>query len=121
MGKAATSGETYLFSWERIRLYVSSSSEWNSWCEGIVKRLPFIPGHECSGDVVTVGNQVKLFTEKDGVSVETHLPCGRCFQCRNGQSNICQNMELFGHIFNGCSAEYCNVPETIVEKVPDCV
>ena len=93
--------------------------EWNSWCEGVVKGLPFIPGHECSGKVVKVGSQVKLFREKDRVSVETHLPCGRCFQCRNGQPNICKNMELFGHTFDGCFAEYCSVPEAIVEKIPN--
>ena len=94
--------------------------EWNNpWCETVVKRLPFIPGHECSGEVVEVGSQVKLLRKKDRVSVETHLPCGKCFQCRDGQSNICQNMELFGHTFNGCFAEYCRVPETIVEKIPD--
>ena len=93
--------------------------EWNPWCETVVKRLPFIPGHECSGEVVEVGSQVKLLKKKDRVSVETHLPCGNCFQCRDGQSNICQNMELFGHTFNGCFAEYCRVPETIVEKIPE--
>ena len=86
---------------------------------GTVKRLPFIPGHECSGEVVKVGSQVKLFREKDRVSVETHLSCGRCFQCRNGQPHIGQNMELFGHTFNGCFAEYCSVPEAIVERIPD--
>ncbi len=53
---------------------------WNSWCEGVVKSLPFIPGHECSGEVIEVGNRVRLFGEGDRVSVETHLPCGQCFQ-----------------------------------------
>jgi len=93
--------------------------KWNPWCEGVIKRLPFIPGHECSGEIVKVGSQVKLFKEKDRVSVETHLPCGKCFQCRSGRPNICQNMELFGHTFNGCFSEYCSVPEAIVEKIPD--
>ena len=92
---------------------------WNSWCEGVVKSLPFIPGHECSGEVIEVGNRVRLFGEGDRVSVETHLPCGQCFQCRNGKPHICKNLELFGHTFDGCFAEYCCVPEVIVEKIPD--
>lgn len=86
---------------------------WNRWCEKIVKSLPFIPGHEGSGEIIDLGTEVTYLAEGDRVAFETHLPCGTCFQCKNGSPHICRNLELFGHTFNGCFAEYCAVPHTI--------
>lgn len=93
--------------------------KWNEWCEGVVKSLPFIPGHEGSGEVVEVGRDVRFIKPKDKVAFETHLPCGMCFQCQTGNRHICQKMELFGHTFDGCFAQFCKAPEVIVRKIPD--
>ena len=92
---------------------------WNSWCEKVIKSLPFIPGHEGSGEVIDKGGRVQHLREGDKVAFETHLPCGMCFQCRTGSPHICRNMELFGHTFNGCFAEYCIIPHVIARKVPE--
>jgi len=33
--------------------------KWVPWCKNVIKSLPFIPGHECAGEVVEVGENVK--------------------------------------------------------------
>ncbi|HHJ00616.1 alcohol dehydrogenase catalytic domain-containing protein [Candidatus Aerophobetes bacterium] len=93
--------------------------EWTPWCKSVVKSLPFIPGHECSGEVVKVGKGVKGIKVGDKVAAETHIPCGKCWQCRHNRPHTCQNMELFGHTVNGCFAEYCIIPEISTRKLPE--
>lgn len=93
---------------------------WNAaFCEGLVKTLPFVPGHECSGEVVSVGHSVTGFKPGDRVAVETHIPCGFCRQCQIGRPHTCTNMGLFGHNLNGCFAGYTVIKETALRKIPD--
>jgi len=97
-----------------VKLY-----KWTPWCKNVVRSLPFIPGHECSGEVVEVGKEVKTIKVGDKVAVETHIPCGKCWQCRHNRPHTCQNMELFGHTVDGCFAEYCIIPEISTRKLPE--
>jgi len=93
--------------------------KWTPWCKNVVKSLPFIPGHECSGEVVEVGKSVRHLKVGDKVAAETHIPCGRCWQCTHNRPHTCQNMELFGHTVNGCFAEYCTIPQVSTRKLPE--
>lgn len=52
---------------------------------------PFILGHEGAGTVAAVGRNVKSFSVGDSVVLNWAIPCGRCYQCRNGHQNICEN------------------------------
>jgi len=93
---------------------------WNNWARNAGIKLPFIMGHECCGDVMAVGSEsgdgLKV---GDRVAVETHVPCGRCYQCLNGEQHICNNLKLFGVHMNGCFAEYSLVPSVCARKIPD--
>lgn len=91
---------------------------WNLWARNAGIQLPFILGHECCGDVVAVGREVRGIREGDKVVVETHIPCGQCYQCRNGEQHICANLKLFGIHRNGCFAEYAAAPAVCVRPVP---
>ena len=93
--------------------------DWSPAIRWVVETTPFIPGHECSGIITEMGPAVRSLTVGDRVAVETHLPCGECFQCRTGEQHICKNMKLFGHNFDGCFADYAAVPESIVFKIRD--
>lgn len=93
--------------------------KWLPWCESIVKFLPFIPGHECCGEVVEVGREVRGIKIGDKVAGETHVSCGICWQCQHNRAHTCENMELFGHTINGCFAQYSLIPEVSVRKIPD--
>ena len=64
-------------------------------------RYPVIPGHEASGIVEEIGEEVGLLREdlKQGSRVALDLVsrCGECYYCRTGASNLCANRYKDGH------------------------
>ena len=53
---------------------------------------PIVPGHEVSGIVKGVGENVKSkLKEGDRVSLDMVYRCHQCYYCRTGQSNFCEN------------------------------
>jgi len=93
-------------------------AQWNAWAQRAGISLPLVMGHEFSGEVVGVGNRVRALKPGDYVAGETHLPCGECYQCRNGLQHICMNLKLFGIHRDGCFAEYTTIPELCAYRVP---
>ena len=91
---------------------------WNSWAQNAGIQLPVVMGHECCGDVVAIGENVERLRAGDKVVPETHIPCGRCYQCLNGEQHICHNLKLFSIHMNGCFAEYAVLPAVCARKIP---
>lgn len=81
--------------------------------------IPRIMGHEYSGTVAEVGADVETFAEGDNVVEEPIHDCGRCFQCKNGQPNVCQNFSITGMHRDGAYTEYVTVSSEHVHAVPD--
>jgi len=63
---------------------------------------PFIAGHEGAGVVIGKGCEVSGLDEGDHVILNWAIPCGDCYQCRSGQTNICEQNSpvVHGGIFN---------------------
>ncbi len=96
--------------------------EWTQLVQNAHYKLPFTMGHEFSGIVVEVGEDVKSIRVGDRVAGETHIPCGYCNTCRTGNQHICRNnMGVIGRSFNGCFAEYIKIPEIAAVKIPDSI
>ncbi|MEO6803238.1 MAG: alcohol dehydrogenase catalytic domain-containing protein, partial [Granulicella sp.] len=72
--------------------------------------IPF--GHELAGVVTQVGAGVTKFAEGDRVVALNSAPCDRCYFCRQGQQNLCEDL-LFN---NGAYADFICIPARIVEK-----
>ncbi len=74
-------------------------------------KLPLIPGHEWSGEVVQVGALAGEFAIGERVTGECSVGCGDCSYCRRGWYNQCQNLTETG-ILNrdGAFAEYISFP-----------
>jgi threonine 3-dehydrogenase len=89
--------------------------KWDPWAAGRIgeAKLPQILGHELAGEIVEVGSAVTRVSVGDYVSAETHIPCGRCIQCRTGQEHICANLSILGVDCNGSFAEYISVPQSV--------
>lgn len=91
---------------------------------GTMKRgveLPYIFGHEVSGEVVEVGSHVTLFRrgEKVATAQRKHI-CGACRYCRSGRETSCSERIFLGDAgLNGGAAEYVAVEEDNVAHVPD--
>lgn len=86
-------------------------------------KYPIIPGHEWSGTVVAVGENVRDFQVGDKVTSDVSLGCGECEQCRQGHYNLCPNREVIGSYRNrqGVFAQYVAVPQRHTYKVPQCL
>jgi threonine 3-dehydrogenase len=92
--------------------------EWNRWAAGAGIHLPRVMGHEFAGEVVEVGSAVRSVRKGDRVAGETHIPCGSCYQCRNGMQHICSNLKLFSIHTDGCFADYTLIPEECAYPLP---
>ncbi|SFO89436.1 zinc-binding alcohol dehydrogenase family protein [Salibacterium halotolerans] len=80
---------------------------------------PRVLGHELSGRVHTIGNQVDHIAPGDIVSVIPYIHCGECVSCSNGQTNCCTNMKVLGVHEDGGMSEYIKVHADNVMVVND--
>lgn len=81
---------------------------------------PVVTGHEFSGVVVEVGEDVTRFKTGDRVVSETAFHyCGVCDFCREGFYNLCVERKTLGYWYNGVFTEYTVVPEARVHLIPD--
>ena len=81
--------------------------------------LPATPGHEFSGVIDEKGKAVTEFEVGDRVTVEPSLICGKCYNCKTGRYNICDNLRVIGCQGEGAMADYLVIPADKVIPIPD--
>ena len=82
------------------------------------RKAPAILGHEMSGTICQLGEGVTEFQPGDRVTVNPSVSCGKCFPCRRGLENICENRIAPGtEAWMGCFTEYFPAPKETVYKV----
>lgn len=77
-------------------------------------------GHEITGEVIELGNDVQFLEKGDIVSVPFNIACGRCRMCKEGRTGICLNVNparpgaAYGYVdmggWVGGQAQYVMVP-----------
>jgi glutathione-independent formaldehyde dehydrogenase len=77
-------------------------------------------GHEITGEIMEKGEDVQFLEVGDIVTVPFNIACGRCRNCREGQTGICLNVNparagsAYGYVdmggWEGGQAEYVMVP-----------
>ena len=92
-------------------------SDWHGWqgdWEWVGAKPPKgqVLGHEPAGRVVATGEEVEAVSEGDRVAVPFNLADGTCPECRNGHSNVCENVVPLGfaEVAPGAFAEEVHVP-----------
>lgn len=80
---------------------------------------PLIPGHEFSGRVVAVGDNVQRFRPGDRVTADPNIPCNRCSACQRNEPNQCETLAAIGVTRNGAFAQYVTAPESNVFSIGD--
>jgi L-iditol 2-dehydrogenase len=98
----------------RVRLALTDGTDLKVWQRGYHAKMiqpPAVFGHEVVGEVAAIGKRVDA-RWRIGVRVvaANSAPCLRCFHCRRGQENLCEDL-LFN---NGAYAEYMRIPGRIV-------
>jgi len=84
---------------------------------------PMIVGHEFSGVIEEVGNNLKSFKKGDEIIASPVSNCGICKNCRQGLAQYCKNGAVIGgdgmdKILDGAFAENVLVPENSLYHKP---
>ncbi|MHC5033438.1 MAG: NAD(P)-dependent alcohol dehydrogenase [Planctomycetota bacterium] len=83
---------------------------------------PIILGHECAGEVVELGPDVRLLQVGDRVALEPGVPCRRCEHCLSGRYNICPDVAFMATPpVDGAFCEFVVSPEDFAYKLPESV
>jgi threonine 3-dehydrogenase len=85
------------------------------WAPRMARRmqLPRVLGHEASGVVESVGAGVTRVKPGDHVTLESHIFCGECPQCRVGRAHLCVDTTYPGIDIDGGFADYMVAPARI--------
>jgi threonine 3-dehydrogenase len=83
--------------------------DWNEWASRHI-RPPRVFGHEMSGRVVAVGEEVSDIAPGTFVAAETHIVDHTCRQCQRGLYHLCENVRVLGVDRNGSFARFVTLP-----------
>ncbi|MGF1558251.1 MAG: zinc-binding alcohol dehydrogenase family protein [Flavobacteriaceae bacterium] len=75
---------------------------------------PRILGHEIAARVAEIDENDKGLKVGDNVVVIPHLYCGSCVACRQGKTNCCTSLKLYGVHTDGAMQEYFAVPVALL-------
>jgi threonine dehydrogenase-like Zn-dependent dehydrogenase len=84
-------------------------------------RYPCIPGHEWSGIVEEVGDDVHDLQVGDRVVCEGFCYCGLCRRCRAGDTHLCERYDQLGFTRGGGYGELVLAPRRVVHRLPETV
>lgn len=82
-------------------------------------KLPMIPGHEFTGHIAGLGDDVTGLEEGQPVVVDMNIGCDHCYWCRRHEILNCPQMQQMGITIDGAFAEYIAVPGKLVIPAPD--
>ena len=80
-----------------------------------IGKAPRVLGHEVTGEIVAVGENVQNFKIGDRVFVSHHVPCNTCRYCLSGQHTVCETLQTT-NFDPGGFAEYVRVPQINVDR-----
>ena len=85
-------------------------------------RPPFILGHEFSGVICAVGQEVTGWKIGDRVVSETAAYyCEQCRFCRSGDTQLCPERLAYGYVKDGAFAQHMVVKAKLLHLLPDAV
>ena len=83
-------------------------------------REPHILGHESSGVILQIGNDVKNLKVGDEVAVEPGVPCLSCQYCLTGNYSLCNSVKFMGAPpFAGTFQEIVSHKALFTHKLPE--
>ncbi|MDL2258145.1 alcohol dehydrogenase catalytic domain-containing protein [Eubacteriales bacterium OttesenSCG-928-K08] len=83
------------------------------------KTAPLVLGHEFSGVICEVGENVNGWHVNDRVTANGTLCCGKCEMCKTGRYNVCEKLGFVGVGRDGAFAEYVEIEAARLFKIPD--
>lgn len=85
---------------------------------------PVVMGHEASGTITKLGEDVHTWNIDDRVTFDSTVFCGACHYCKMGQINLCDARQVLGVSCeefhrDGAFAEYVSIPARVLHRLPD--
>ena len=80
---------------------------------------PVTQGHEVSGEIVKLGENVKGFTVGQKITIQPQVVCGECYPCRHGKYSLCEKLKVMGFQTTGTASEYFAVDASKVTPIPE--
>ena len=80
---------------------------------------PVTQGHEVSAQIVEIGEDVEGFTVGQKVTIQPQVVCGKCYPCRHGKYNLCEELKVMGFQTTGTASEYFAVDAEKVTPLPE--
>jgi L-iditol 2-dehydrogenase len=89
-------------------------------------KAPNVMGHEFTGLVETIGNEVTGFALDERIVMATSVACHQCTYCKMSYYNLCDDLRPMGFSYAGGMAEYVTIPQRALDnghviKVPDTI
>ncbi len=82
--------------------------------------VPVTVGHEFSGEIVEMGENVKGLSVGGRVVSEQHWnACGVCRYCLTGKRHLCPDKRSPGYLSDGAYADYIAVNQSLIHRIPD--
>jgi len=82
-------------------------------------KYPVTQGHEVSCEIVKVGENVNGLRVGQKVTVEPQVTCGKCYPCRHGKYNLCEELKVMGFQTTGLASQYFAADASRVTALPD--
>lgn len=80
---------------------------------------PVTQGHEVSGEVVKLGEGVATLAVGQKVTIQPQVVCGKCYPCRHGKYNLCEELKVMGFQTTGTASHYFAVDAKKVTPLPE--
>ena len=80
---------------------------------------PLTQGHEVSGQIVVLGSDVTGLEVGQKVTIEPQCVCGKCYPCRHGKYNLCEELKVIGFQTTGTASEYFAVDAAKITPIPE--
>lgn len=80
---------------------------------------PVTQGHEVSGEITALGEDVTGLSVGQKVTIQPQVVCGKCYPCRHGKYNLCEELKVMGFQTTGVASEYFAVDAAKVTPLPE--
>lgn len=80
---------------------------------------PVTQGHEVSGEIAELGQGVSGFQVGQRVTIQPQVTCGKCYPCRHGKYNLCEELKVMGFQTTGVASHYFAVDAAKVTALPE--
>lgn len=82
-------------------------------------KKPLVMGHEFSGTIEEVGENVKHLKKGMRVTAIPHVVCGKCKPCQTETYNFCEQLKCMGAEADGAHVNFVNVDSKMTLPIPD--